>query len=179
MIKFKDYGVEEAVATANITLQQQPAPSEYSTELGVYHENEISGQNTLSPKPTRNSFKNKRKTTKNKRNSFLKEEIAEQKSAEQTQSANGDEQSGSESETEKVCSKIFPEFVCIVHCVQEHSTLDRSEQDWEANSDTPDVTIEIGESSNTVGATREAIKYSDREYLYREVVRMFTVWWRI
>ena len=62
LIRFKDFGsfpLEEATTSANLTLTPaQETESEYNSELGVYHENEISGQQTLSPKPLKKSFKN-------------------------------------------------------------------------------------------------------------------------
>ena len=96
VIRFKDFGSLPVVeATASATLQLvgnksiEVADSEYNSELGVYHENEISGmhifvicsfmhklsikfvnfififvlgQQTLSPKPVKKSFKNKRQS---------------------------------------------------------------------------------------------------------------------
>ena len=62
LIRFKDFGslpLEEATTSANLTLTPaQETESEFNSELGVYHENEISGQQTLSPKPLKKSFKN-------------------------------------------------------------------------------------------------------------------------
>ncbi len=101
MTRFKNFGpepIEETVAHAHLKLPNKDDKSStqagetattfalvdrqhtvetesvYNLDLGVYHENEMAGQPTLSPALQRRpNFKNKRKPTQNKafRKSFL------------------------------------------------------------------------------------------------------------
>ncbi len=93
MTRFKNFGpepIEETVAHAHLKLPNKDDKREtaalvdsqhtvetesvYNLDLGVYHENEMAGQPTLSPALQRRpNFKNKRKPTQNKafRKSFL------------------------------------------------------------------------------------------------------------
>ena len=53
LIRFKDFGEDSSNQRKDVE-----AESDFQSELGVYHENEISAQQTLSPKPSKKTFKN-------------------------------------------------------------------------------------------------------------------------
>ena len=165
MIKFRDYGgkpVMEAMASPNVSVEEvivdvtlprpPPAESEYNVELGVYHENEITCQPIVSPTPAKRSFKNKRKNVNNLQKIFLgipqedSVEVSEEKSpddGEKDKNINSYESLGSEtSEDKSVDSKER-------HSESRTSFQDSKSEEWDNNSDTPDVTIEIADTTIT------------------------------
>ena len=171
VIKFKDYGgipVEEAVTAANIIIGPKTAPvdvieSEYNVELGVYHENEMSGQPTLSPKPFKKSFKNKRKQgNKTFRKSFLGMSPQDQEHEKEKEEDPYDDLGSVLSDTENDQSHQGPDYKSKNHNESNPNKDQRSESDlkdhseaWENNSETPDVTIEIDDSTETLDATTD------------------------
>ena len=177
VIKFKDYGgvpVEEAITTANITIGPKRLEadgsvqeSDYNVELGVYHENEMSGQPTLSPKPFKKSFKNKRKqNNKTFRKSFLG--IPQQDSIEIAQDTKEKEEDPYEdlgsmnSETDSTLSHEEDDAknksnvdTALNNVKTTNSGIQDHSEAWENNSETPDVTIEIVDSTATLDATTD------------------------
>ena len=171
VIKFKDYGgvpVEEAVANANITIgakndmvAESINESDYNVELGVYHENEMSNQPTLSPKPMKKSFKNKRKQgNKTFRKSFLG--IPQQESIDNPPQEKGVEVDKEEdpyddlgsvaSDTESALSNTEGD---VNNKQPSESNAKDASEAWENNSETPDVTIELVDSTATLDASTD------------------------
>ena len=172
VIKFKDYGgipVEEAVTQASITIGQKTTPvaqsvleSDYNVELGVYHENEMSGQPTQSPVPFKKSFKNKRKGNKTFRKSFLG--IPQQHSVEISPQEREKEedpyddlvsQSDTDSNEGQSENNDLPSQSNTNNVERSNSELKDHSEAWENNSETPDVTIEIVDSTATLDATTD------------------------
>jgi hypothetical protein len=137
----EEAGLEVTLPTPRLARKVEVEDSLYNVELGVYHENEISGQPTSSPVPPKNAFR-----TNRMKNSKSIRKVP-------SMSAVRPEEPEEEQEEQEEPEEPEPPYESLAYS----GAGDR--EAWDRNSVTPEVTIELTrteDTSDTVSAEEGA-----------------------